>query len=76
MYSEKLNLNFLNFKNFGEIKIGNFKKKNCVGGRVYFRYIKTFVLVSLAQLVWTMHKICKVRGSNSGHQKKKIYKNL
>jgi len=27
MYSEKLNLNFLNFKNFGEIKIGNFKKK-------------------------------------------------
>jgi len=29
------------------------------------------VLVSLAQLVWTMHKICKVRGSNLGHHKKK-----
>jgi len=31
-----------------------------------------YVLVSLAQLVWTMHNICKVRGSNPGHQKKKI----
>ena len=28
------------------------------------------VLVSLAQLVWTMHNICKVRGSNPGHHKK------
>jgi len=27
--------------------------------------------VSLAQLVWTMHKICKVRGSNPGHHQKK-----
>jgi len=30
-----------------------------------------FVLVSLTQLVWTMHNICKVRGSNPGHHKKK-----
>jgi hypothetical protein len=30
------------------------------------------VLVSLTQLVWTMHKICKVWGSNlSHHQKQK-----
>ena len=31
---------------------------------------KLFVHVSLAQLVWTMHKICKVRDSNPGHHKK------
>jgi hypothetical protein len=31
----------------------------------------TIVLVSLTQLVWTMHKICKVWGSNPGHHKKK-----
>jgi hypothetical protein len=30
-----------------------------------------FVLVSIAQLVWTMHNICKVRGSNLGHHQKK-----
>ena len=30
----------------------------------------THVLVSLAQLVGTMHKICKIRGSNSGHYQK------
>jgi len=30
------------------------------------------VLVSLVQLVRTMHNICKVRNSNSGHHKKKI----
>ena len=29
------------------------------------------VLVSLAQLVWTMHNICKVQGSNPEHHKKK-----
>lgn len=33
------------------------------------------VLVNLAQLVYTMHKICKVRGSNPGHQKKKKNRN-
>jgi hypothetical protein len=32
---------------------------------------KVVVPVSLAQLVRTMHNICKVRGSNPGHQKKK-----
>jgi len=31
------------------------------------------VLVSLAQLVRTMHNICKVRGSNPGHHQKKTY---
>jgi hypothetical protein len=31
----------------------------------------TPVLVSLAQLVWTVHNICKVRGSNPGHHQKK-----
>jgi len=30
------------------------------------------VLVSLAQLVWTMHNICKVRGSNPDHHQKQI----
>ena len=30
------------------------------------------VLVSLTQLVRTMHNICKVRGSNIGHHKKKM----
>jgi hypothetical protein len=35
-----------------------------------------FVLVSLAQLVWTMHKICKVWGSNLGHHQKKKRKLL
>jgi len=34
-------------------------------------HISTNVFV-YAQLVWTMHKICKVRGSNLGHHKKKI----
>jgi hypothetical protein len=29
------------------------------------------VLVSLARLVWTMHKVCKVRGSNPGHHQKR-----
>ena len=29
------------------------------------------VLVSLAQLVWIMHNICKVCGSNPNHHKKK-----
>ena len=29
------------------------------------------VFVSLAQLVWTMHNICKVYGSNPDHKKKK-----
>jgi hypothetical protein len=31
------------------------------------------VLVSLAQLIGTMHNICKVWGLNSGHTKKKTY---
>ena len=36
---------------------------------------KRNVLVSLAQLVGTMHKICKVRDSNPDHyQKKKVDK--
>ena len=31
-------------------------------------------LVSLAQVVWTVHNICKVRGSNdSGHHKEKTF---
>ena len=29
------------------------------------------VLVSITQLVWTMHNICKVRGSNPDHHQKK-----
>jgi len=29
-----------------------------------------FVLVSLAQLVWTMHNVCKVQCSNPGHHYK------
>jgi len=29
------------------------------------------LIVSLAQLVGTMHNICKVRGSNPGHHQKK-----
>jgi len=29
-------------------------------------------LVSIIQLVWTMHNICKVRGSNPATTKKKI----
>jgi hypothetical protein len=32
------------------------------------------VLMSLTQLVWTMHKIYKVRDSNPGHHQKKIGK--
>ena len=32
----------------------------------------TSVLVSLAQLIGTMYKICKIRGSNSGHHQKKV----
>jgi len=31
-----------------------------------------WVLVSLARLIGTIHNICKVRYSNSGHQKKKL----
>jgi hypothetical protein len=31
---------------------------------------KISVLVSLAQLVWIMNKICKVRSSNIGHHQK------
>jgi len=31
------------------------------------------VLVSLPQLVGRMHNICKVRGSNHGHHKKRYY---
>jgi hypothetical protein len=30
------------------------------------------VLVSLTQLVWTMHNICKVWGSSPDHHKKKV----
>jgi len=30
------------------------------------------VLVSLTQLVWTMHNKCKVQGLNPDHHKKKI----
>jgi len=30
--------------------------------------------VSLAQLVGTMHNICKVRGSNIGHHQKNLIK--
>jgi len=32
---------------------------------------QNMVIVSLAQLIWTMHKICKVWGSNPRPQKKK-----
>lgn len=32
---------------------------------------KLSVLVNLAQLIWTMHNVCKIRGSNPGYQKKK-----
>ena len=32
-------------------------------------FIKEFVLVSLVKLVKTMHNLCKVRGSNPGHEK-------
>ncbi|AES79901.1 hypothetical protein MTR_7g074470 [Medicago truncatula] len=35
-------------------------------------YDNVFVLVSLAQLVRTMHNICKVRGSNPDHHRKKM----
>ena len=35
-----------------------------------FNYTFFFVLVSLTQLVWTMHKICKVRGLNPGYYQK------
>jgi len=31
-----------------------------------------YVLISSAQLVRTMHHICKVRDSNPGHHKKKV----
>jgi len=31
------------------------------------------VLLSLTQLIGTMHNICKVRGSNPDHQKKILY---
>jgi hypothetical protein len=41
-----------------------------------FHILKKLVLMSLAQLVWTMHNICKVRGSNPDHHKKKIFKKL
>jgi len=30
--------------------------------------------MSLAQLVWTMHNICKVRGSNPGHHQRQVNK--
>jgi len=30
-------------------------------------YTYKVVIVSLAQLVWTLHNICKVRDSKSGH---------
>jgi len=36
------------------------------------RCIFAFVPVSLAQLVRTMHNICKIWGSNSKHHKKKM----
>jgi len=41
----------------------------------FFLCFKLFpiVLVSIAQLVWTMHKICKVRDSNPGHHQKKLF---
>ena len=35
-----------------------------------------YVLANLVQLVWTMHNICKVRGSNPDHQKKKKIENV
>ena len=34
--------------------------------------IVILVLVNLTQLVWTMHNVCKVQGSNPDHQQKKI----
>jgi len=34
--------------------------------------ITVVLVVSLAQLFGTMHKICKVRGSNPSHYKKKL----
>jgi len=37
---------------------------------VFEQYIKEKVIVSLAQFVWTMHKICKVWGSNPDHHQK------
>ena len=39
--------------------------------RTYIYTHIVFVHVSLTQLVWTMHKICKVRGSNLDHHQKK-----
>ena len=39
-----------------------------------FKVIETIklndVFVSLTQLIWTIHNICKVRGSNPDHQNK------
>ena len=34
--------------------------------------IDDIVIASLSQLIWTMHNICKIRGSNLRHKKKKI----
>lgn len=39
---------------------------NCVSENDFY-----FVLVSLAQVVWTIHKICTVRGLNPSQKKKK-----
>jgi len=32
--------------------------------------------MSLAQLIWTMNKICKIRGLNPDHHQKKRYKTI
>ena len=44
----------------------------CRSGWNTFRCISAFVLVSLSELVWTMHNICKVWSSNLDHKKKCI----
>jgi len=38
---------------------------------IHYKENKSFVLVTLTQLVGTMHNICKVLDSNPDHHKKK-----
>jgi len=56
----------INFKNF----IIYIFKKNLHNFLIFLEWMVK-VLVSIALLVWTMHNICKARGSSPDHHKKK-----
>jgi uncharacterized membrane protein len=64
-----LRLNLINTSY--SLMLGAYFKEVYVEYRIIRLNIHCKILVSLAQLVWTMHKICKVRGSNPDHHQKK-----